>query len=72
MNKAKQIIKQKGITEGQLIDGAGLSSVTAQKIMKADNWPDPKTYSITLRNVARVLGVTVDDLYGDNNKGDPP
>ena len=68
MNKARQIIQAKGITEGQLIDGAGLSSVTAKKIMTADTWPDPKTYSMTLRGVAKVLGVKVDDLYSENNK----
>ena len=68
MNKAKQIIRQKGITEGQLVD-AGFSAPTVEKIMKGDNWPDPKTWTSTLQTVASLLGVSVDELLSDNNKG---
>jgi len=68
MNKAKQIIKQKGVTEGQLID-AGFSSPTVEKIMNSNDWPDPKTWTSTLQTVANLLGVSVDDLLSDNNKG---
>ncbi len=67
MNKAKRIIQQKGITEGQLID-AGFSPPTVEKIMKGENWPDPKTWTSTLQTVARLLGVSVSDLLSDNNK----
>ncbi len=67
MNKAKHIIKQKGITEGQLID-AGFSPPTVEKIMKGNNWPDPKTWTSTVQTVANLLGVSVDDLLSDNDK----
>lgn len=67
MNKARKIIRKKGITEGQLIDGTGFSSPTVHKIMTAEDWPDPKTYADTLAKVARVLGVSIDELYSENN-----
>jgi hypothetical protein len=69
MNKAKRIIQEKGITEGMLID-AGFSAPTVEKIMRSDDWPAPKTYKETLVTVARVLGVSVNDLLSDNNKGE--
>jgi len=69
MNKARQLISQKGLTEGRLMDDTGLSLPTIQHIMTADQWPNPKTYAGTIAKIAQVLGVSMDDLYSDNNNG---
>ena len=67
MNKAKQLIQKKGLTQGHLLDSTGLSLPTIQHIMTADDWPQPKTYIGTIVAIAKAIGVSPEYLISENN-----
>lgn len=58
--RLKEVLKEKGVTQGQLSRGADIALQTVQRMCNKQGYiPDADT----LAKVARYLGVPVEDLY---------
>lgn len=65
--RIEEILKEKGLTTGKLSRGADIPLSTVRRMVKD---PAYQPRLDTLAKTARYLGVSVDDLYYDDEKAD--
>jgi transcriptional regulator with XRE-family HTH domain len=63
--RIKEVLKEKNITMGKLSRGADIPISTVRRMVK-DRTYQPRLE--TLAKAARYLGISVDDLYYDDEK----
>ncbi len=63
--RIKEVLKEKGVSQGKLSRGADLALNTVRKLIKDPNYI-PNVY--TLRKIADYLGVSMDELYCDDGE----
>jgi transcriptional regulator with XRE-family HTH domain len=61
--RLKEILKEKGVSQGQLSRGADVAINTIRNMV---NKPNYVPNANTLRKIADYLGVTMDELYYDD------
>jgi DNA-binding XRE family transcriptional regulator len=66
--RVKELLKEKGMSMGMLSRGANLHMNTVRLLVRDENY-DPNMS--TLLKVAKFLGVTLNDLYYDDEAGGP-
>lgn len=59
--KLKQLITEKGLKQNFIAEKVGVTTATLSKIVRGDSIP---TLPVALK-IARVLGETVEGLWGD-------
>lgn len=68
--RVKEVMKEKGVSMGQLSRGANVPINTVRKLVR--NTPNYSPTMETLLRVADYLGVTLNDLYtNDDNEKSP-
>lgn len=63
--RVKELLEEKGITQGRLSRGADIPTSTVRRLIHDKDYQPTLG---TLDRVAKFLGVTVDDLYYDDGK----
>ena len=63
-NRISKYRKQKGLTQEQLAKALGVSAQAVSKWEQQTNCPD----IMLLPELARIFGVTIDELFGDPSK----
>jgi DNA-binding XRE family transcriptional regulator len=66
--RVKELLKEKGVSMGMLSRGANLHMNTVRLLVRDENY-DPNMS--TLLKVAKFLGVTLNDLYYDDETSKP-
>jgi len=66
--RVKELLKEKGVSMGMLSRGANLHMNTVRLLVRDENY-DPNMS--TLLKVAKFLGVTLNDLYYDDETSEP-
>jgi transcriptional regulator with XRE-family HTH domain len=66
--RIKELLKERGLTTGKLSRGADIPLSTVSRMVRD---PDYQPRLETLAKAARYLGVSVDDLYYDDEEQGP-
>lgn len=66
--RLKEVLQEKGVSQGKLSRGADVALNTIRNMVNDPNYTPNVN---TLRKIADYLGVSMDDLYHDDEKEDP-